>query len=158
MAQIPLSRGMFATVDDADVPLVSALRWCALPSKRTWYAQSSIKRKTVYMHRLLLGNPRLSVDHINGDGLDNRRCNLREATASQQARNSRPKGGRSRFKGVSIHNPSGLWMATIELPQRKRKVRYAHSELEAAMAYNELASTYFGEFARLNEVGVEGGA
>lgn len=148
--QVAVGHGLVATIDEADAALVGRYRWHVIPGKKTAYAATCINGKTVYMHRLLLGFPRLSVDHVNGDGLDNRRGNLREATVSQQGQNSRPKGGRSRFKGIYFHKASGLWAAMIELPGRKRLARYAKEEVAAARLYNELAREHFGEYAKLN--------
>lgn len=92
--QIPLSRGLFALVDEADYEQVSALRWYATHAGRArdkWYAVRSLaKGRRLLMHRLILSAPAGSeVDHINGDGLDNRRANLRLCARWQNCVNTR---------------------------------------------------------------------
>ena len=145
--------GRTVLIDEADADLIAAHRWSLMPGRRTPYAVTRIGGRTVYMHRLLLGHPRLSVDHINGDGLDNRRANLREATASEQQRNSRAKGSRySPYRGVTWRKAAPCWAAQIQLPNKKRVTKYCQSAIEAAKAYNAMASEYFGEFARLNMI------
>ena len=155
MTKIRLTRGQTAIIDDADYDIVSKHEWYALPAVRAlggFYAATSVRGRTVYMHRLLMAEPcALTVDHINGDKLDNRRSNLRTATRLEQARNSKAKGGRSCFKGVSLHE-SGLWRAELGLPNRKRIVKYASTETDAARLYNALAREHYGAFAKINEV------
>lgn len=165
MIEIELTRGKVALVDEADSALVLGSSWRAWRGRGAgWYAYATIhvdgKRKDVKMHRtilgLKLGDP--EVDHVNGDGLDNRRANLRIATSSQNHMNSDGCQARrkSKYKGVSwtTHRDmiaGGLWCAKIAV-NGKRIRRYAHSELEAARLYNDLALQHFGEFARLNAV------
>lgn len=91
------------------------------------------------------------VDHINGNGLDNRRENLRLATARENALNSRPRKGRSKFKGVYLDTLRGNWYVQIRAKGRGRYVGSFWSELDAARAYNKAALEHYGEFARLNE-------
>ena len=162
--KIPLTRGLFAQVDEADAALLMPYRWHA-SSRRphgVFYAQGRLagkRGKIVRMHRLLLDFPALEVDHINGDTLDNRRANLRPANKRQQAGNSRAdRNGHStsRFKGVSWWTnrrlrSGGYWKAAIAI-DRKTTVKYRKTEIEAAKAYNEMARQHFGEFARLNVI------
>lgn len=164
--EIKLSQDKVAIIDEEDLFLVHRYKWSALSIKTAlyekWYATTSIDGKTTYMHRLIMGEPEgKQIDHIDQDGLNNRRDNLRIVNNSENARNTRAKRKRatkhSKYKGVSWHalkKPSGWiggrWRAEIELPGRKRKIRYANSEIEAAKAYNELALQYFGDHARLN--------
>lgn len=105
----------------------------------------------VLMHRLVMGFPSgRQVDHINGDGLDNRRSNLRLASMSQQQMNRTATGwGRSGYKGVTFHGATGLWMARCTKDGKCQTV-YRKSVEEAAKAYDQLARQTFGEFARLN--------
>lgn len=93
---VPLTRGKVAIVDAEDVALVAAYQWQAKPNRGNWYARTTInvdgRRVSVGMHRLLIQPRRGYVpDHIDGDGLNNRRSNLREATYSQNRKNRRPK-------------------------------------------------------------------
>ncbi len=166
--KIPLTRGMFAEIDDADVSLVSGHRWhvSSLRPNGVHYAQARIggkRGKLIYMHRLLLGFPALSVDHMDGDGLNNRRGNLREATRAEQARNSRASATKrsktSAHKGVSYwdrpkwipRSKTGCWKAALWTGE-KTIARYAKTETEAARLYNEMAREHFGAFAKLNAI------
>jgi HNH endonuclease len=149
--ELRLSRGLVTVIDDSDWPLVSRGRWYAsAPRPRgVHYAMGRINGKLTYLHRVLMGEPSLTVDHINGDGLDNRRANLRLATHSQQNMNARAFG-RSTFRGVSRFNDR-LWRACIW--DGKRQIsKYATTEIVAARLYNEMARAHFGEFARPNKI------
>jgi hypothetical protein len=159
--QVPLTRGLHALVDDADADLVMRYRWQAHRGCTTWYASRYVVVtpevvRAELMHRLLTGWP--ETDHINGDGLDNRRVNLRAVTRSQNIQNSRKRrGAGSRYKGVYLYARRGHWVAQIYLfdPTRtppKRQVRLGSfaSEEAAACAYDDAARRHFGEFAALN--------
>jgi hypothetical protein len=94
MKKIPLTQGYFAIVDDSDFDMLNRVKWHANKGHNTFYAQRSVlqengKWKNVQMHRVILGvhDPKIQVDHINGDGLDNRRCNLRSCTRSENMQN-----------------------------------------------------------------------
>jgi hypothetical protein len=168
--EIGLTHGKIAIIDDSDYQLIRGFRWYAISpgdkkrQNETWYAAAMIEKKTTYMHRLIMGSPEgKQIDHIDLDGLNNKRENLRIVTSSENARNTRSKKKRaetsSQYKGVSWHRLTkpngwvgGRWRAEIELPDRKRKIKYADSEIEAAKEYNKLALEYFGEHARLNDI------
>jgi hypothetical protein len=156
MAEVLLAnKGLVALVDDDDLAIVEGIRWYATRNERansTWYA---IAQGSVYMHRLLMGFPKgLTVDHINGNGLDNRRANLRIATRSQNLANRgiqrqrRPKS--SRFKGVCWDRSRGLWTAYIVVAARQKSLGRFTSEADAAHAYDAAALDTWGEFARPN--------
>ena len=101
------------------------------------------------MHREILNSPRGSqVDHINGNGLDNRRQNLRICSFKQNHLNSRPKNG-GRFKGVFI-TPAGNWTAKIGFNGRLIHLGTFNKIEIAALEYDKAAKILFGEFARLN--------
>lgn len=91
------------------------------------------------------------TDHINGNALDNRKCNLRECTNVQ---NSRNKGARrdnkSGYKGVYLDKKSQKWVAQIGFDGKCKKIGRYNNKIDAARAYNEAATKYHGEFARLN--------
>lgn len=151
--EIPLSRGLIALVDDEDAASVGKYRWAATKGRRTWYARRAIKRpdgrwSTELMHTLLSGWR--YVDHRNGNGLDNRRANLRSATNQQNHRNRRKIISTSRFKGVSWHSQNGRWCAQLTVDRRRYWLGYHGEEGAAARAYDEAAREQFGEFAALN--------
>ena len=93
------------------------------------------------------------IDHVNGDGLDNRRCNLRIATRSQNQMNRKPKrGASSRYKGVFWSDDHKKWQSAAQLNKERYHLGFYNGEEEAAKAYNVFAAQHFGEYARLNEV------
>lgn len=162
VARIELTRGYEATVDTSATHFVSSQFWFArLAASGPVYATTKIrmpdgKWRQMHMHRLILGvQGNEQVDHINGNGLDNRRMNLRIATPRQNTGNRRPCGGGvSRFKGVYLDRRSGRWQAAIG--QRHKGIKTQKhlgsfgSEIEAAQAYDREAVLRYGEFANLN--------
>jgi len=140
-----------ALVDDEDEGLVSGLSWYF----QNGYARADLPRPSnakIYMHRLLLGQPiGLQVDHRNGNRLDNRRCNLRLASATQNAANSGPKpSNRSGFRGVSWFPRDRRWTVHIKVNGRAKNLGYFDDPVEAARVYDAAAVAAHGEFARLN--------
>jgi hypothetical protein len=160
MKRLPLGHGLCALVDDEDYEFVRRFRWYALrrSNKQGRYVYSHFLSRggTVYLHRLLLlPEPDLEVDHVNGNGLDNRRANLRVATPSQNKSNRATIGGTSAYKGVSLSPETRRrkrWRARIMAGRREVHLGRFLTEAEAALAYNEAARAIFGEFAVLNEV------
>lgn len=152
---IPLTKGMFAIVDNADYKLVSGMLWNPHPTKRTVYAcsGSGLKGRMIYLHRLLMGDPEgMEVDHRNGEGLDCRRDNLRVCTTKQNRQNMRktimPKT--SQYKGVCWDKTRNKWRATIKLNREWQYLGRFDDEVMAAQAFDAKARELFGEFARLN--------
>lgn len=153
--EIPLSQGQIALIDDDDFELVSQYIWYAgwNPNTKSFYACTNIRKldgkyTILHMHKLITGfritNPK------NHDTLDNRRENLRDASASQNQGNMRPRGGSSQYKGVSWRKKSKKWTAQIQINKKLKHLGYFTEELEAAKAYDTAALQAWGEFAYLN--------
>ncbi len=103
------------------------------------------------MHNLIMCPPEgLYVDHINGNGLDNRRSNLRIVTKQQNTFNSAHKGGTSKYKGVCLEKESGMWKAYITKDGKKKSIGRFALEDDAARAYDNEAISLFREHAKLN--------
>ncbi len=152
MRKIELSQGMEALVDDGDYESLRDRKWCyqAVPGPAPGYAVCSSERPRITMHRAIM-NPQKGqdVDHINSNGLDNRRANLRLATRSQNLRNSRlPKSNTSGFKGVWKQGDN--WVASIRVEGKTRCLGTFLAPEDAARAYDRSAIEIAGEFARTN--------
>jgi hypothetical protein len=155
MRTVPLTRGYKAVVDNEDYDVVSPYRWYpVLDDNGRVYAVTRVNGTVTLMHRLILNAPKgTDVDHVDRDGLNNRRYNIRLATKEQNAHNTAPRlGGSSPFKGVSLSANGNRWRACIWLNGRQTHLGYFDSEEKAAEAYNVAAKENFGEFARLNEI------
>jgi hypothetical protein len=152
--EIPLPSGHVALIDDCDFALVSQFKW---HTKKTsggalYVATRTKDRKDVYMHRLILDCPvGMERDHINGNGLDNRRSNLRVCTRKQNAINCKAKPGK-RFKGVTPFAKSKQkpWGAQIHKDGKHYWLGAFATEEEAAKAYDIAAIRLHGEYARVN--------
>lgn len=162
MAQeIPLTQGRVALVDDEDYERLALLHWHAELDCKTWYAIHSFrgdgKYHNIRMHRAVLGfgsgDP--FIDHRNGDGLDNRRTNLRPSTCSQNNRNRRlGVTNATGFKGVQRNRYCARtkkpWLGMIKFEGKTDWLGPFETIEEAARAYDAKARELFGEFARLN--------
>ncbi len=147
--RIPLGNGLFALVDAADYRRVSKYRWYAKRHGRTTYATCLRKGRTVYMHRMVVrARKGCIVDHIDGNGLNNRRCNLRICTHQQNQANRGPRGGSSRFVGVLRHKDK--WEAGIRYRGKYFYLGLHDDEVEAARARDRKAYELHGEYAYLN--------
>lgn len=152
MREIPLTKGQVTQVDDEDFErVISAGRWCM----NGRYAYNG---RAGTLHRFLMGLPKnrdrsVQVNHINGDPLDNRKCNLRICTPAQNQQNRRQTVcGHSPFKGAHWDSSAGHWLARIRVGGTLKYLGVFNTDVEAAQAYNEAAQEYFGEFARLNDL------
>lgn len=150
--------GTVAVVDAADYERCSRYVWSLTGSHVVSFCTRTGERCYVALARLILREYRWNtvVDHANGNPLDNRRSNLRRATATENARNrrkSRPARGRvaaSKYKGVHPSRDRRYYEATITLDGRNKRLgKFVHEE-DAARAYDAAARVHFGAFARLN--------
>lgn len=164
---MPLSLGRYhapqelvAYVDDEDYERVSALKWRLFyGNQQKMYAANG---DGTLMHRVIAGTPTgMQTDHRNGNGLDNRRSNLRIATHSQNLANQpsrlvrKGRPTQSKFKGVThLEGRLRPWRATISVHRKQHFLGYHPNEVDAARAYDAAARLYFGEFAHTN-FGVE---
>ncbi|MBN2138489.1 MAG: HNH endonuclease [Sedimentisphaerales bacterium] len=157
--KIPLTKGKYAIVDPEDYDALMRYKWHTTKNGLTFYAKRNPrlgkKRKAppIYMHRYILKPPPLLVvDHINFDGLDNRKANLRLATRKQNNRHTRRtrKTGSSKYKGVTWYTREKRWVAKITADGITRTLGYFKSERTAALAYDRAAKIYHKEFAALN--------
>jgi len=176
MKLIPLTRGLFAKVDDEDYDYLSQFKWNATQSNGGFYACRTIwagfkKRKKLSMHRHILrvDDPTIVVDHIDHDTLNNQKSNIRKCTITQNAKNrSSLKGSTSKYLGVHLNECKKTYMTKRGLVTNI-KMRYVtkiqttekeiylgsfeHStegEIEAAKTYDKAARIHHGEFANLN--------
>lgn len=156
--EIPLSQGKVVIIDEADVELVRRHKWFANSTRgRTFYALTNImhpgaidKRTTLSMHRLILGlaESYTQVDHIDGNGLNNRRSNLRICSNSENARNRRKRiDNTSGYKGVSFDARSYKWVAYINFDGKRMHIGYFNTREDAHAAYCKAATKLHGEFA-----------
>lgn len=148
---IPLTRGLSALVDENDYGLVAGRRWRAHPSGNTTYAVSTNGSGLLLMHRLITGCPPwLVVDHINGGGLDNRRCNLRCVTRQQNCAHHARRRGPCGYYGVS-KLAGGAYSAHCNWGTgRSRYLGRFRTAEEAARARDVAVLERDGEFAVLN--------
>jgi len=152
MKTIPLTQGKFAIVDDEDFEWLSSYSWSF---HHAGYAQrgdiSGGKLRMVFMHRQILGTPKgVDTDHVNGDGLDNRKSNLRKATRSENLYNQGvPAHNTTGFKGVCFNKRCGKFQAEIRVSGKPRRLGLFVTKEEAHAAYCMAAKKLHGKFARL---------
>jgi hypothetical protein len=150
MAELVLPSGHVALVDDEDIPpVLAAGPWRAHRRRHVWYVNRSVPgmRKRQYLHSFLTSYP--MTDHANGNGLDNRRINLRPCTAAQNNANRIRVSNRAGFRGV-FRQPSGRWKAVITYASRSTHLGTFNTAEEAARAYDAAAIKTWGEYARPN--------
>lgn len=155
MREILLTQGQKALVDDADYERLSKFNWCVFRRKGTFYAMRGLwlgegKQRTLLMHRAILGlRSNQKVDHVDGNGLNNTRSNLRVATTSENGMNrGKQKNNKSGFKGVCFFARTNKWVAYIRVNRKSRNLGYFFTPEEAHAAYCAAASELHGEFAR----------
>lgn len=157
MKTIPLSNGGFVIVDDADYDKLIKFKWHGRRKEKVYYAvrgkyiKETRKRTKELMHRMILGlnDPKVLVDHVNGDGLDNRRSNLRICNGTENTRNSRRScHNTTGFKGVSLNKRTGKFTARIMADNKRLFLGYFMTAEEASKVYNDKAKELFKSFYR----------
>ena len=142
---IPVGKTHVALIDECDADALTGYNWMF----NGRYAYTLVDGKALFMHRLVASPPdEMLVDHIDGDGLNNQRHNLRICTHTQNMWNRRSSCGASRFKGV--HLDKGAWRAQINVKGKRISLGTFTTETKAARAYDKAAVEFFGEFACTN--------
>jgi hypothetical protein len=163
MKEIQLTQGKVALVDDEDYEWLNQFTWYAkLSGVETFYAYRSVgcyeNYRKVIMHREILHPPReMSVDHIDGDGLNNQKSNIRVCTKSENMHNrAKNRNNKSGYKGVCFSKSMKRWITRIVVNGKKIQIGYYDDVLDAARAYDDAAVKYFGKFSRINFPRLEG--
>lgn len=158
MATLLLTQNKKALVDEEDYGYLSQWKWSYHPegyAKRTLDTHRSSSRRTTttrFLHQEVFKSPSQRIDHINGNKLDNRKCNLRGATVAQNAMNKKKCSKySSKYKGVHWCKKAKKWIAQIKLQGKSTHLGSSCREEEAANIYNIAAIKHFGEFAKLNK-------
>lgn len=153
MIKINLTKGKFAIINKSDLEKISGIKWHYQEKRKTGYAIRSVwidgKQTTQRMHRLII-NAKIGeiIDHINGDGLDNRSSNLRIVSHRENCINRRSKSKKFGYKGVSKNGRR--YLARIGDRNNHRTIGYFETAEAAAKAYDREASLRYGNFAVLN--------
>lgn len=162
IAHVPLTRGYEAVIDAVDAHLVSGFNWYASVDRRADGSIRSIyavrkrrdengREKGEHLHRVIAGATcGLEVDHKDGDGLSNRRSNIRLATNAQNQHNQRLSArNTSGAKGVTWHRQRGKWQAQIVISKKRKYLGCFSTVSDASRAYHAAAVSAFGEWANL---------
>lgn len=145
----------FAIIDSADYEKTNKYKWTVCVTKYTQYAYATINNKKIPMHRFILNCDNI-VDHINGNGLDNRKHNLRLCTVMENNRNKQLYNSATKYKGVHYQevkrNDKTYFYIKSRIIVDKKQIYLGQFKniIDAAIAYDKAAIKYFGEFARLN--------
>ena len=149
MKQIKVGKSHIAFIDDEDFEEISKYKWNLFKCLNTFYARNRDKTR---MHRIIMNAKKgEQVDHIDGDGLNNQKNNLRIASYSQNGAN-RKVVNKKYSKYLGVYKTHDKWQAAT----RKNKILYVagyfDNEKDAALAYNKIAFLHHGEFAKLNVI------
>lgn len=145
--------GQFTVLyDDQDHEMISQYTWSIRKRPTNIYAYPNVRKlSNMGMHNMVMG--RKMIDHINGNGLDNRRSNLRFATHQENVRNKcSTRGSSTRFKGVCYCKKKDTYVVTITVKNQPVKSTTTRNLYKAALIYNKWATCFFGEFAWLNKL------
>jgi hypothetical protein len=156
--RIKLTQDQFALIDDENLELINKYKWFTQKIDNRYYVATHIKINNkstmLYMHRLIMGlkpGDKIEVDHIDHNGLNNRKENLRKVGRKQNAMNSRKKKNcSSAYKGVCFYKRDNLWVAYIMIDYKLIHLGRFINEIDAAKAYDNAAIKYFGANAFIN--------
>lgn len=158
MKKIQLTKGMQALIDDKELEKVSQYVWRARKGRNSYYATAHMgdwrSKKDLHLHNLIMNPPvGFVVDHIDHNGLNCQRENMRICTKEENGKN-RSAWGMSKYLGVSQvnHKTCIRWEAKIYNHGKRKYLGSFKSEHEAALAYNNAAKVIHGEFANLNHL------
>jgi len=149
---IPLTKNKFAIVDEQDYERLARFKWCvSYTGRKKLYACRMVGRRVIRMHREIMRAPGgMVVDHIDGNGLNNCRANLRVCTHAQNLCNRRKYRGATPYKGVFYRRDRNKYYARISLGGVKHYLGLYDDPVEAARAYDRKARELHGPYARLN--------
>ena len=154
IVEIVLTQGKLAIIDAEDYPKIMKHRWHAQKHRNTFYATTNIQMNggSLRMHQILIPyDTSYMVDHANGNGLDNRKSNLRQATAAQNGWNrGKQINNTSGFKGVCLHKASKKWAAEITLNGKQTHLGLFETPQEASNAYTQASKELHGAFGRIS--------
>lgn len=156
MKTISLTQGFVALVDDTDYDRVSAYKWCVTKTKSNLYGIRKVRTPdgrttSQLLHRFVMGvtDRRIYVDHVDHNGLNCQRQNLRRCVPGENSANVRKSRGKSKYRGVSWATDRGMWRASIRI-EKNIHLGYFADEVEAAHAYDDAARIRFGVMANCN--------
>lgn len=166
ITKLEMNKGLVLIIDTEDYDRIKGYRWCASSNDNRWEVRCTLNygRTPISLHRFILNAPKgRLVDHINHNTLDNRKSNLRLCSNLENSRNKqniKREGSTSIYKGVSVcRSETGKpkYRADINTGSKQLQIGVFDLELDAALAYNEAAIRYHGEFACINDIKVEPG-
>jgi hypothetical protein len=147
-------------IDDSDFDIIKEYNWVVdMRRNGRKYVVASVKIgvnkfSRIYLHRLIINAPKnKNVDHIDNNGLNNTRDNIRIASNGQNLSNrGKQSNNTSGYKGVVWYNPLNKWKAQIGYGNNTKHLGYFNNILEAAKAYNDAAIIIHGDFSCLNKI------
>lgn len=155
MKEIPLTQGKVAMVDDEDFEYLSKNKWFCAKGRNTFYAQRRDGKNgpIIHMHRLIMNTSiNKEVDHIDCNGLNNQKVNLRNCTRIENSYNSRMKStNQNKVKGISFAKWANMYRVQLKTNGKRIHVGYFKTIFEASSAYNKHVLQTRGAFAKINK-------